>query len=227
MSIIFDFNGTIIFDKPIVEESWQQFFYNHTGIRYPIEQINSFIHGFNPDITIRHILKNDFTKEQMQKLIDEKEEIYRQLCIKYKDDIYKLASGVEEFLDELKRRKIHCTIATGAPKSNVDFFFESLKLDRWFKREETICSDHSFPGKPNPEIFLRAAKRINADIKDCIIFEDAESGIKAAVNSKAKAVVGVASLLNRQQLTDLGADIIIDDYKNSDSLLKIIIELLN
>ena len=58
-------------------------------------------------------------------------------------------------------------------------------------------------------------------------FEDAESGIKAAVNSKAKAVVGVASLLNRQQLTDLGADIIIDDYKNSDSLLKIIIELLN
>ncbi len=223
MSIIFDFNGTIIFDRPIVEESWQQFFYNHTGIRYPIEQLNCYIHGFNPDITIKYILKDDFTKEQMQALIDEKEEIYRQLCIKHQNDIYKLADGIQEFLDELKKRNIKCTIATGAPKSNVDFFYESLRLDRWFIREETVCSDHSFPGKPDPEIYLRAAEKINADIKDCVIFEDAESGIQAAVNAKARKVIGVTSLLNKKQLLDLGADIIIDDYTDLDSLLKTVL----
>ncbi len=223
MSVIFDFNGTIIFDRPIVEESWQQFFYNHTGIKYPVEQLNSYIHGFNPDITIRHILKKDFTEAQMQALIDEKEEIYRQLCIKHQNSIYQLADGIEQFLDELKKRNIVCTIATGAPKSNVDFFYESLKLERWFKREETVCSDHSFPGKPDPEIYLRAAKKINADIKDCVIFEDAESGIQAAVNAKAKTVVGITSLLSKKQLLESGADVIIDNYEDLDLLLKIVL----
>lgn len=222
MSVIFDFNGTIIFDKAIVEESWQQFFYHHTGVKYTVQQLNQYIHGFNPDVTIKHFIKDDFTKEQLQELIDEKESIYRQLCQKHQNDIYKLASGIEKFFDELKKRNIPFTIATAAPKSNVDFFYDSLKLDRWFKKDDIVCSDHSFPGKPNPEIYLRAAKRINTDIKDCVIFEDAKSGIQAAINAKAKTVVGVSSLLTKKQLQQLGADIIIENYQDLDLLLKIV-----
>ena len=222
MSVIFDFNGTIIFDKAIVEESWQQFFYHHTGVKYTVQQLNQYIHGFNPDVTIKHFIKDDFTKEQLQELIDEKESIYRQLCQKHQNDIYKLASGIEKFFDELKKRNIPFTIATAAPKSNVDFFYDSLKLDRWFKKDDIVCSNHSFPGKPNPEIYLRAAKRINTDIKDCVIFEDAKSGIQAAINAKAKTVVGVSSLLTKKQLQQLGADIIIENYQDLDLLLKIV-----
>lgn len=222
MSVIFDFNGTIIFDKAIVEESWQQFFYHHTGVKYTVQQLNQYIHGFNPDVTIKHFIKDDFTKEQLQELIDEKESIYRQLCQKHQNDIYKLASGIEKFFDELKKRNIPFTIATAAPKSNVDFFYDSLKLDRWFKKDDIVCSDHSFPGKPNPEIYLRAAKRINTDIKDCVIFEDAKSGIQAAINAKAKTVVGVSSLLTKKQLQQLGANIIIENYQDLDLLLKIV-----
>lgn len=222
MSVIFDFNGTIIFDKAIVEESWQQFFYHHTGVKYTVQQLNQYIHGFNPDVTIKHFIKDDFTKEQLQELIDEKESIYRQLCQKHQNDIYKLASGIEKFFDELKKRNIPFTIATAAPKSNVDFFYDSLKLDRWFKKDDIVCSDHSFPGKLNPEIYLRAAKRINTDIKDCVIFEDAKSGIQAAINAKAKTVVGVSSLLTKKQLQQLGADIIIENYQDLDLLLKIV-----
>ncbi|MGI6608612.1 MAG: HAD family hydrolase [Erysipelotrichaceae bacterium] len=223
MSVIFDFNGTIIFDKTIVEESWQHFIYKHTGIRYSVEQLSPYVHGFNPDVTIKQFLKDDFGPKQMQQLVDEKETIYRTLCVKHENDVYRLADGIESFFDELKKRKVAFTIATAAPKSNVDFFYQSLKLDRWFKKDETVFSDQSFPGKPNPEIYLRAAGKIGSDIRECTIFEDAESGIKAAANAKAKTIVGVTSLLNKEQLLKAGADVIINDYRDLDSLLKIII----
>ncbi|HQB32788.1 MAG TPA: HAD family phosphatase [Erysipelotrichaceae bacterium] len=223
MAVIFDFNGTIIFDKAIIDQSWQQFFYNHTDIRYTPEQLKPYIHGFNPDVTIRFFLKDKFDQQMMQQLIDEKETIYRELCKKNENNIYKLADGIEQFLDELKKREIPCTIATAAPSTNVDFFFQSLKLDRWFKRDDVVGSDHTFPGKPNPEIYLRAAGKLNTAIQDCVIFEDAESGIQAAINANARTVVGVSSLLSRQQLLDLGSDIVIDNYKELDLLLKIVL----
>lgn len=219
-AILFDFNGTMIFDTPIVEESWQTFLIKH-NIHQTLEEMRPWIHGLDPLDTIYHFFGN-INSDEAKKLVDEKEDIYRNLCIEHKNDIYKLADGLEIFLNQCKKKNIKMTIATAAPLKNVIFFFESLDLNRWFDFNDVIFCDGSFPGKPDPTIYLKAAEKLNTPINECVIFEDAISGITSAVNSGCKCVFGITSLLNKTQILKLKANYAISDYRNKDFLFSII-----
>ncbi len=220
-AILFDFNGTMIFDTPIVEQSWQSFLHNH-HINQTIDEIRPWIHGLDPLDTIEHFFGTT-SKDECQQLVDEKEELYRNLCLQHQKDCYKLVAGLEEFLSQCQSKNIKMTIATAAPLKNVEFFFSSLNLNRWFNFSDVIFCDGSFPGKPDPTIYLMAAKKLDTPISDCIIFEDAVSGLKAAVSSKCKCVIGLTSLLNENQLKALRVDYAINDYKDT----KFLFSLLN
>jgi beta-phosphoglucomutase-like phosphatase (HAD superfamily) len=101
----------------------------------------------------------------------------------------------------------------------VQFFFENLNLDKWFKLEEVVYNDGTIQGKPKPDIYLKAADMINVNISDCVIFEDAKSGIEAAKRAGAGKIVGVTSMLESNILLDLGATITIANYNELDEIL--------
>ena len=60
----------------------------------------------------------------------------------------------------MKQRNIPYAVATSSHRPNVDFDFKTLHLERWFSHENFIYHDGTFPGKPAPDIYLRAAARI-------------------------------------------------------------------
>ena len=78
-------------------------------------------------------------------------------------------------------------------KINVDFYIDVFNLAKWFDLDKIVYSDGTIPGKPAPDIYEIAAKKINVAPEDCIVFEDAISGIKAATSAGVKRIIAVAS----------------------------------
>ena len=91
-------------------------------------------------------------------------------------------------LDALREKGAPMAIGTSVGLSNIEFYFEHLGLGRWFTME-TVAYDHgAWPGKPEPDVFLEAARRIGCRAEDCIGFEDSYSGITALKRAGVKRI---------------------------------------
>ncbi|MCD7904788.1 MAG: HAD family phosphatase [Clostridiales bacterium] len=211
-AVIFDFNGTMIFGQRIQEKSWKKFIKNKTGRSITEEEFSLYVHGRNPDITLKYFIDENLTKEETEVLIEEKEIYYRQLCLDSPDE-FRLAEGLPEFLDRLKAENIPLTIATASPYGNLKFFFRELKLSRWFDISLCVWSDGSFEGKPKPDIYIKAAERLNKLPEDCIVIEDSEACIKAAQAAEIGIVIGISSMLTGEKLVSLNVNAVIENYR--------------
>lgn len=158
------------------------------------DEFQKYVHGKNIIDTFKYFLNIECSPEEALKIGEEKEVIYRKMCLESPD--FKLAVGLVDFLDYLKEKGIDRNIAMASAFPNVKFFFDHLDLDNWFDINNVAYNDGIIPGKPDPSIFLLTAKNINVDIKDSIIFEDSYSGIEAAKRVGAKKIVVVDSMKN-------------------------------
>ena len=201
--ILFDFNGTMLFDTKLQEDVWREFLKSKTNREISDEEIHKYIHGGNNKTVLSYFFNRDFSNEEVEKLGEEKERMYREMCLK-DTKMFKLVKGLPEFLDKLKEANIPVTIATGAPISNVKFYFEHLNLGKWFDINKVVYTDGSFKGKPEPDIFLKAAKNIDVNIEDCAVFEDAMLGIEAAKKANVAKIIVVSSTLNNEKLKSIG-----------------------
>ena len=95
-------------------------------------------------------------------------------------------------------------------------------MAKWFDLEYVVYNDGTLPGKPAPDIFLKAAEVIGVEISDCVIFEDSRSGIKAAKCAGAYKIIGVNSTIATEELLQVGANVTISDYKNLNLLLEFV-----
>ena len=77
---------------------------------------------------------------------------------------------------------------------NVEFYIKEFHLENWFDIDKIVYSDGTIPGKPAPDIFQIAAKKINLNPKDCIVVEDAIAGIKSAYSAGIGKIIAIASL---------------------------------
>jgi len=76
----------------------------------------------------------------------------------------------------------------------VEFYIKEFHLEKWFDLDKIVYSDGTIPGKPAPDIFQIAAKRLNLEPKDCIVVEDAIAGIKSAQSAGIGKIIAIASL---------------------------------
>ena len=162
----------------------------------------------NEDI-IAYLIGKCPAPELVEKLAKEKESVYRDMCRKdYQNTI--LAPGAIDFLNYLKENNIPRTIATMSEKDNVDFYIEEFKLYQWFDLEKIVYADGTIPGKPAPDIYIKAARMLNLATQDCIVVEDAISGIESARAANIGKIIAMASM----ESTDL--------YKNIPAVSQII-----
>lgn len=185
---IFDFNGTIFWDTAFHDRAFDIFLKKY-GIKYTDEEKRIKIHGqSNPDI-MRSIFGNQLTDSEVHDFGEEKELIYRKLCV---NDL-KFAPGAENLFDFLSANSIPMTIATSSGIENVDFYFEQMNLNRWFRFENVAYNDGTLKGKPHPAIFQLAAQKLNLLPLQTVIFEDSLAGIVAAENAGAGKIYIVNS----------------------------------
>ncbi|MBQ3688959.1 MAG: HAD family phosphatase [Bacteroidales bacterium] len=187
--IIFDFNGTLIWDTPYHNKAWN-IFLKHYSISLSDKEIHENMHGKTNAEIFKYLFKREFKGEELDRLASEKEGIYRQLIL---SDDFQLHEGVTKMFDYCLACAIPIAIATSSDKENADFYFQRYNLKKWFMRKRFVYNDYSFKCKPEPDIFNRAAERMFLKPEEIIVFEDSPAGIKAAEKFGAGRIVIVNS----------------------------------
>ncbi len=207
--IIFDFNGTLFFDSEKHLEAWREFSKRLRSYPFTDEEMRDYMFGRTNEDIIAYLIGKRPSPEMVEKLGKEKEAVYREMCRQdYKNTV--LAPGAVDFLNYLKEKNIPRTIATMSEKDNVDFYIEEFQLEQWFDIDKIVYADGTIPGKPAPDIYIKAAKKLELNPQDCIVVEDAVSGIESAKGAHAGKIIAMASM----ESTDL--------YKNIPAVSQII-----
>jgi HAD superfamily hydrolase (TIGR01509 family) len=211
---IFDFNGTLYWDSHHQEDSWDECL-AEKGIFLSKEEKDLHIHGRNGKDSFEYIFKTSFSAEEVSALVEEKEVYYRRACLR---EEMKLAPGAVDLLRLLRRNNVPMAIATASGKSNVDFFIDRFSLLDYFQLSSIIYNDGRIPGKPNPDLFLKAMDSMSVLPQEAIIFEDSVSGILAAERSQAGKVVVVDSTGRNTQAVSHQVIISFSEFDSSDLL---------
>lgn len=211
-AVLFDFNGTLFYDTLIHIDVWIQFLKVKLNYEMSEEEFMRRVFGRDNNAIIKDFFGiNDLKK--IHELSEEKEEMYRDVC---RNMDISLVKGAEDFFDYLVENNIPFTIATGANQSNVDFYFDVFKLNKWFDYSKVIYDDGYLPGKPDPTGFIKASKKINMDPSECVVIEDSLAGVKAA---KAAGVKEIYVISNKESF-DEEVTAIVKDYHELMKLIK-------
>ncbi len=201
MAAIFDMDGVIADNMGHHTRAWELFIQKHAP-HLKIEDIASRYGQTNADI-MSFVFGRPLSPGEIDRYGEEKEGLYREL---YAADMAPLA-GLFDFLAELRKVGIRTAVATSAPKSNVDFLLDGLKIRSSF--DLVLDAAGVRKGKPDPEIYLKAARELGCRPPACVVFEDALSGIEAGRRAGMR-VVGVATTLPPERLAD--TDLVIRDF---------------
>ncbi len=207
--IIFDFNGTLFWDSEKHQEAWREFSKRLRDHAFTDEEMREYMFGRTNEDIIAYLIGKKPSAELVEKFAQEKEAVYRDMCRKDKEHTV-LAPGAIDFLNYLVENNIPHTIATMSEKDNVEFYIEEFKLAKWFDIEKIVYADGTIPGKPAPDIYIKAAKKLNLNPQDCIVVEDAISGIESAKNAGIGKIIAIASMES------------VDLYKNIPAVSQII-----
>ena len=218
--LLFDFNGTLFFDSKMHINIFQQYFAEKGKNSPTTEYIVKNIFGrSNAQIYAAHFAKDE-NDNAWESFAEEKEGRYRQYCIDHPEET-KYTDGVIEMLDYLKENNIPYAIATGSGWDNVEFYIERMGLDKWFDESNMVYADGTYSGKPAPDIWLLAAKKLGLEASECAVFEDGTSGIMAAHAANAAKIICVYDHTLPSPLTDgLAANRIYPDFTRWKEMLE-------
>lgn len=185
-AFLFDLDGTLIDSMPHHQGAWSAW-YARRGIEMGEETSFEATAGrSNAEILLD--LFPDHTVEEHLTMADEKEAIYRELAAASLG----LIDGAQAFCAQARAAGFRMAVCTASTPLNMQLAFARHRIDSWV---ETVASPaDGLRGKPHPDIFLEAAKRLGIAAADCVVFEDAPLGIEGARRAGMKAVALTTTL---------------------------------
>lgn len=193
---IFDLDGVIVDTVPAHFIAWKSIA-DELNIPFD-EQANEALKGVSRMDSMKRILGMgglEKSHEEILEFTSRKNDIYVSIISKMtKADIL---PGVIDFMEMLKSRGIK--MAVGSSSKNTPTILKCIGLENEFN---TIVDGNQVTrSKPDPEVFLKGAERMNIEPQDCVVIEDAISGVEAAIRAKMKCIgVGDATVLGRAHL---------------------------
>ena len=204
-AIIFDLDGTLVDSLPYHHESWRIFFKKNNIEENDFDEIYKNYKGGGTLELMTSVFGDIYTKDELEKMSDDKEVIFRDI---YRSKIFPI-NGLRKFLDSLKKNNISLSIGSNAIRKNVLMTIKELGITNYFS--SIICGDEVSKGKPDPEMYIKTLSNLKVNKNECIIFEDSIEGVTAAKNANIKAI-GVTSSQSSEILKSVGAFKTIEDY---------------
>jgi beta-phosphoglucomutase family hydrolase len=191
VAFLFDMDGTIADTMPFHLQAWMDLL-GELGIRTSPQEFLRTTSGKMNHQILNGVLGLSLSNVELARFEARKESRFRELCRARLRPI----PGLADFLAESRRSSVALAVATAAGKENRDLVLEGLGIASDFR--VVVGAEDVRNGKPDPEIFLKAAGRLQVDAARCVVFEDAVAGVEAAGRAGMKAVALTTSLDARE-----------------------------
>lgn len=205
--LIFDMDGTMIDSMPYHAQSWVAFVEHH-GITIDVKDLLRKTTGRTGAECMDVLFGRPIPQQEAWELIHQKEQIYRALFA----PVFTEVRGFKRFCASAHASGLRIGVGTAGDKHNIAFAMRHLQMDPL--PHAMVGGDEGLPGKPEPAIFLEAARRIGADPQACIVFEDAPFGIEAARRAGMSAV----AICTSHSPAELAGDHVIAQVAHYDEL---------
>ena len=184
-AVIFDIDGTIVDNMHLHAEAFSVFAERH-GLPLLTREDRAQLDGRRNSEIFPILFKRDVPRDEWQAYEHEKESLYRELSRGRLQPM----KGLQRLIDRLRQSGVSMALATSAPEPNVVHTLNELGLAEAFP--VIVRGDQVPRGKPAPDVFLEAARRLNVVPAECLVFEDAPMGIEAA-HAAGMPVVGLTT----------------------------------
>lgn len=183
--IIWDFDGVIADSEKLWVQNWVDLLRQRKNLLLSPEQTKKYIVGISEKTKIFRLQKAFPNLEIEQEFTDQ----IHQNEIFMIENVMEASPGIETIFKDSAFQ--HC-IATGATTEMNEKKLHRLGFDKYFNAHNCFTADMVEKGKPHPDIFLLAAKKMGFQPQDCIVIEDAVSGFQAAkaANMRVIAFIG-------------------------------------
>jgi beta-phosphoglucomutase family hydrolase len=197
--VLWDLDGVIVDTRDLHYTTWEEVLKEHQ-IEFSRDHFDS-ISGMNNADTLTTLTGSPPSTVMVDEIAGRKEELFRrQLAGKLN-----LMPGVGQWLDQFREWVWPQAVASSAPMLNIEAIIAELGIREYF---DTLVSGMEMPGKPAPDVFLEAAKRIGMSPGKCIVIEDAVVGVEAA-KLAGMYCIAVTTYTSRDTLTR--ADRVVED----------------
>jgi len=190
-AVIFDMDGVLIDSEPLYMEQEQRA-YARYGVTLEPTELSKFV-----GTTQRYmgsVIKQDYAlTEALEALMAQHQ---AQLLSRLAKEPLSAMPGVSALLTLLNNAGIPCAVASSSPRELVDIILRKTQLLTFFKT--VVCGDDVMHSKPDPDIFLLAAKRLGIAPEQCLVIEDSHHGVTAA-KAAAMRCVGYQNANSGQQ----------------------------
>ncbi len=197
-AVLWDLDGILIDTGPLHYESW-------------VDTLSAAGHAFAPDTfrstfgmnnrgVLSVVLGREPTAVELRDLGDRKEALFRERIAGPVEPL----PGVRHWLTRLQTAGWRQAVASSAPAANISVMVDAGGLRPFF---DALVSGEKMPGKPNPDVFLEAARQVGVPPDRCLVVEDAVAGV-AAAKAAGMRCLAVTNTNPAERLA--AADLIVD-----------------
>ncbi len=198
-AVLWDLDGVLVDTSRYHFEAWRRLM-AEAGRGLSEEQFRASFGRRNSEILPRWL--PGASESEVERLSERKEAIFRELL----PERVPLLPGVERLVTELAAAGIPQAIASSTPRRNLEVILPRLRLPL----TEYVAAEDVAEGKPDPEVFLKAAEKLAVPPERCVVVEDAVAGVEAARRA-GMACLAVATTWPRERLS--GADLVVDSLE--------------
>ena len=198
-AVIWDMDGVIADTAPYHFKAWQEVFQKRVVVFTEDYFRRNF--GQRNDTIIRNTLGKDISQSEIDTIATEKEENFRRGV---KNNIKPLPGAIK-LIKSLKEHGFALALASSGPIENIQLLIRGLGIENFF--QAIVSGREVKEGKPSPQSFLLAAKKLGVKSQNCIVIEDSIAGVAAAKRGGMHCL----AVTNTNPKTSLmAADVVVD-----------------
>jgi beta-phosphoglucomutase family hydrolase len=197
-AVLWDLDGVLVDTARFHYQAWRQLF-DELGRGFGEEDFRRTF-GLRNDLIFREELP-DTSAEEAERLSDHKEALFRRFAAGSVTPL----PGAVELVRRTRQEGRRMALVTSTPRANIDFMLGQIGLADAF--EAIVAAEDVSRGKPDPEGYLLAARRLDVPPERCLVIEDAPGGIEAGRRAGMRTLA-VATTHPREELN--AADAIVD-----------------
>lgn len=204
-AVIFDMDGTIVFSEPFHFQAFSEVFAKF-GIKYKYDEFVHKFAGTGSKNIFTKVFKEYNIKEDIAPYAEEKQNILQKLL---RENELEIVKGFKEFLAKIKQKGLKTAVASGTSLDNIELTLKNIGVEKDF---DVLASGREVKNnKPAPDILLLTAERLKVKPEECLVIEDAISGITSAKNAGMKCIA-LTTTVKKEALEEADADLVVRDF---------------